>query len=99
MDSTPPEKREKRQKVSTQGVQLVSLLKRYVKAAAVVLSVWAMGYFRVSYSWVMMGICVYVGNAEYRKVRKGKLAFARQAIENEQAAVLARIDELPSWVS
>lgn len=84
----------------TQGVQLMSLLMKYFKTAGFLLSVWTLGYFRFSSSWILFALFFYIGNEEWRKGKDSKRAFARDAaLGNEQRAILARVDELPAWVS
>ena len=83
----------------TQGVQLLPLVTKYFKSAGLLLLVWSLGYFRFSSTWVLIGMFFYVANEEYRKVKNAKKAFAQQAVRNEKQAILARTDELPSWVS
>ncbi|ELU02460.1 hypothetical protein CAPTEDRAFT_201276 [Capitella teleta] len=83
----------------TQGVQLLPLITKYFKTAGVLLLAWSAGYFRFSSTWVLIGMFFYVINEEYRKVKSSKRAFAQQAILNEKQAILARVDELPSWMN
>jgi hypothetical protein len=58
-----------------------------------------MGYFGFSTTWVLIGFFFHVINKEYQKVKKAKRAFAEDAAVNEKAAILARVEELPAWVS
>ena len=76
----------------------ILLFCRYFKYSGALFSVWLVGYFRFSVSWPLMGLFVYMLNKEYQKIRTRKLDFAREAIKDEQGAILARTDELPSWV-
>ena len=81
------------------GVQLLPLLVRYFKYVGALLAVWILGYFGFSTAWVMIGLFMYMSNEEYRKVKDSKKAFARHAALNEKEAILARVEELPAWVS
>ena len=83
----------------TQGLQLLPLLTRHYKTALLLLLVWFMGYFGFSTTWVLIGFFFHVINKEYQKVKKAKRAFAEAAVIDEKAAILARVEELPAWVS
>ena len=93
--SAPPASAMQRE---TQGVQLLPLLTKYFKTAGMLLFVWSIGYFRFSSTWILLGMFFYVVNEEFRKVKNAKKTFAQQAVLNEKQAILARTDELPSWV-
>ncbi|KAK2179487.1 hypothetical protein NP493_487g01004 [Ridgeia piscesae] len=83
----------------TQGVQLMSLMMKYFKTAGFLLSVWTLGYFRFSSSWILLALFFYIGNEEFRKGKDAKRSFSRDAASRtEQRAILARVDELPAWV-
>lgn len=81
-----------------QGMQLLQLLTKFFKNMGVLMSVWTAGYFQCSTAWVMIGLFVYLANEEYKKVKDSKRSFARDAAVNERQAILARVEELPSWV-
>ena len=82
-----------------QGVQLLPLLKTYFKTAGLLLLVWLVGYFGFSSSWLIIGLFFHVASEEYKKIKHAKRAYAQHAMHNEKQAILARVDELPSWVS
>ena len=89
-----------RAQTQTQGVQLMSLMMKYFKTAGFLLSVWTLGYFRFSSSWILLALFFYIGNEEFRKGKDAKRSFSRDAaVRTEQRAILARVDELPAWVS
>ena len=85
-------------KLSPQGMQLIPLLTKFFKSMGGFLAVWSAGYFGFSTAWVMIGVFVYMANDEYKKVKDAKREYARDAAVNEKQAILARVEELPSWV-
>ena len=87
------------QRQQTQGTQLMPLIVQYFKTAGLLFLVWVVGYFGFSATWVIVGLFFFVVNEQYRKVKEAKKKFAQQAVQNERQAILARVDELPSWVS
>ena len=86
------------QRQPPQGMQLLTLLTKFFKKMGILMSVWACGYFNCSTAWVMIGLFMYLANEEYKKVKDSKRSFAREAAVNERQAILARVEELPSWV-
>ena len=90
---------EEKKKTLDQGVQLLPLLIKYFKSVGFLLGVWVLGYFRFSSTWVMVGLLCHMLNEEYRKIKDSKKKFAQHAVKNEKEAILARCEELPSWVS
>ena len=96
--SKKPPLLEQRQ-TQAQGVQLLPLLMKYFRFAGLLLLVWVVGYFGFSATWVMIGLFFFVANEEYRKRKEAKRAFAQDTqTTTEKTAILARVDELPSWV-
>ena len=88
------------QSVHPQGIQLMSLITKYFKTAGFLMSVWSLGYFRFSSSWILLALFFYISNEEFRKGKDAKRAFARDvATGSEQKAIMARVEELPAWVS
>lgn len=85
-------------RTQAQGVQLLALGLRSAKLAALLVAVWLIGYLRLSVTWALLVVIGYVVGEELTKNRLGKRRYAAQADRDEQTAVLARVDELPSWV-
>lgn len=83
----------------SQGIQLLPLLIKYFKSVGFLLGVWVLGYFRFSSTWVMIALLCHMLNEEYRKIKDSKKRFTQDAVKNEKEAILARCEELPSWVS
>jgi len=85
-------------RTQAQGVQLLSLALKSVKVAALLLAVWLIGYFGFSVTWVLIALICYVVGEEYRKAKAAKKGYAKEAAQDEQKAILVRVDELPAWV-
>ena len=79
--------------------QYLAHLIKYFKYAGVLFLVWNVGFWRFSPSWVLLALFFYMLNEEYRKTKEARIAFAKEAMVDEKKAILARTDELPSWVS
>lgn len=92
-------KREKKPVPVIQRPQLLQHLIKYFKYAGILFLIWNVGYWRFSPSWILLALFFYMLNEEYRKSKESKLDFARTAMKDEKEAILAKIDELPSWVS
>ncbi len=80
-------------------VEFLQYVIKYFKYAGLLCLVWVTGYTKFSVSWVLIALFAYMLNEEYRKIKTSKIAFAKEAVLNEKDAILARVDELPSWVS
>lgn len=85
-------------RTQAQGVQLLGLALKSIKVAALLLAVWLIGYLGFSVTWVLIALICYVVGEEYKKTKEAKRAYVKQAVEDEQGAILARVDELPAWV-
>ena len=86
-------------KTAKQGMDYLAYLIKYFKTCGFVLPIWLLGYFNFSPSWVLLGLFAYLMGEEYRKIKDSKLQMARQSVLNEKEAILARTEDLPSWVS
>ena len=86
-------------RVPDNTLQLLPFLFSFFKGCGLILIVWLLGYFGFSALWGMVILFLYLGNVEYKKIKEAKKGFARQAAIDEKNAILARTDELPSWVS
>ncbi len=95
----PPKGSSEAKKTQNQGLDYLAYLISYFKTCGFVLPIWLIGYLTWSPLWVMVGLFAYMMGEEYRKVKQAKLDFAKKAVLNEKEAILARVDELPSWVS
>lgn len=80
------------------GVQLLPLLKKFFKCSAASVVIWFAGYFRFSTAWILIALFVYLLNNEYQKQRQATRDFLKGAGKDEKLAILAGMDQLPSWV-
>ena len=86
-------------KQQAQGLQLFPLLIKHYKTALVLLLIYFIGYIGLSPTWIVIGYFVYAVNSEFQKVKAAKRTYCSEAAIDEKAAILARVDELPAWVS
>ncbi|KAL5010091.1 hypothetical protein ScPMuIL_012396 [Solemya velum] len=77
---------------------LLNLVQRYFKLAGLVLLIWFVGYFSFSPSWLLLGLIVYIWKEKHTRDRQHQIHIAQQTARGEKDAVLARVDDLPSWV-
>lgn len=77
---------------------LLNLVQRYFKLAGLVLLIWFVGYFNFSPSWLLLGLIVYIWKEKHTKERQHQIQIAQQTARGEKDAILARVDDLPSWV-
>ena len=78
---------------------LLNVVQSYFKKAAMVLAVWATGYFKFSPSWLLLGLVVYVWKEKQQAKKKNTIAIAQEVARDEKGVILARVEDLPSWVS
>ena len=86
-------------KAVVEDALLLTAVQSYFKKAAVVLAVWATGYFKFSPSWLLLGLVVYVWKERHQAKKKNAIAIAQAIARDEKAVILARVEDLPSWVS
>ena len=85
-------------KSANQDTLLLNVVTEYFKLAGATLFVWFFGYFQVSPSWLLLGLVVYAWKAKNTKEKKWKIKIAQEIASGEREAILARVEELPSWV-
>jgi len=78
---------------------LLVLIKKYAMQLGLLVVVWMVGYWAFSVSWIMLGLFVWMWREKRQKAKEFKIKTARKAAQNEQETVLARLEDLPSWVS
>lgn len=78
---------------------LLTAVQSYFKKAALVLAVWATGYFKFSPSWLLLGLVVYVWKERHQAAKKNTIAIAQEIARDEKGVILARVEDLPSWVN
>lgn len=77
---------------------LLNTVQSYFKKAALVLAVWATGYFKFSPSWLLLGLVVYVWKERHQATKRNAMAIAQEISRDEKGVILARVEDLPSWV-
>lgn len=92
-------KKEKKRPSAVEETLLLKLVQYYFKVAGGVLFVWLFGYFEFSPSWLLIALVIFVWRVKYSKVKENQIATAQHLARDEQGAILARMDDLPSWVS
>ncbi|XP_041372347.1 extended synaptotagmin-2-like [Gigantopelta aegis] len=85
-------------KSADEDTMLVKVVTEYFKLAGATLFVWFFGYFQFSPSWLLLGLVVYSWKAKHNKDKKWKIKIAQEIARDEREAILARVEELPSWV-
>ena len=78
---------------------MLNLVKQYFKYAGAVVAIWGFGYWQFSPAWLMLGLVAYVWKEKKVKEHKRRIEISQQASRNEKAAILARVEDLPSWVN
>lgn len=78
---------------------LMKVIQRYFKLAGVVSVVWLVGYFRFSVSWLWLLLVVYVWKEKHNSAKRHKITISQEIARNEKDVILARVEDLPSWVS
>ncbi|XP_074653723.1 extended synaptotagmin-2-like isoform X6 [Tubulanus polymorphus] len=81
-----------------QNTLLLNLLILYFRLVVLLLAVWLLGYFGFSASWVMIGLFVYIFNERYKRKRQLQIEIAHELARDEKKSILARVEDLPSWV-
>ena len=96
-NETPP--RPAGRKAVKEETLVLNLVKHYFKCAGAVVAIWGFGYWQFSPAWLLLGLVAYVWKEKKNKENQKKIEISQQAARNEQAAILARVEDLPSWVS
>lgn len=95
MSDTPPKSQ---RKSGIEETQLVNVVLKYFKLAGVAVGVWLSGYFNFSPSWLLIGLILYVWKDRQGKRKKLQIEIRQDTARDEQKAILARVEDLPSWV-
>lgn len=77
---------------------LLNLVKQYFKYAGAVVAIWGFGYWQFSPAWLMLGLVAYVWKEKKNTENQKKIEISQHASKNEKEAILARVEDLPSWV-
>lgn len=86
-------------KAVDEDMLLMKSVQRYFKLAGIASVVWLMGYFKFSVSWLWLLLVVYIWKEKHMKNRLKKITISQDIARNEKEVILARVDDLPSWVS
>lgn len=79
---------------------VIDVLKRASKQVFTVSVIYLLGYFNISPAWLIGPIVLSVMRDQWKKEKEMKRNVAKaSALTNEKDVILARIDELPAWVS
>lgn len=70
----------------------------FLKYAAVAFLIWLVGWFGFRYIWVVIGTVIYTIWSKNQDKKNEKKVIIKGVAENEEMALQARLDELPSWV-
>lgn len=85
-------------KSQIEEAQLANVVLRYFKLAGVAVGVWLSGYFNFSPSWILFGLILYVWKERQGQRKKLQIEIRQDTARDEQKAILARVEDLPSWV-
>lgn len=85
-------------KSQIEEAQLANVVLRYFKLAGVAVGVWLSGYLNFSPSWLLFGLVLYVWKERQGQRKKLQIEIRQDTARDEQKAILARVEDLPSWV-
>ena len=77
---------------------ILNFAMKYVKFVGAALVIWFMGWMGFSYIWVAIALFLGVLWKMNKEEKSKRLAGFKEATKNEQEAILARMEDLPSWV-
>jgi uncharacterized membrane protein (Fun14 family) len=82
------------------GTSILSVLYSCAKKIGTVAIVYLIGYFELSVAWLIGPVIFSVIRDEWKKDKELRRNVAKAAAMcNEKDVILARVDDLPSWVS
>ena len=81
------------------GTSILSVLYSCAKKIGTVAIVYLIGYFELSAAWLIGPVIFSVIREEWKKDKELRRNVAKAAAMcNEKEVILARVDDLPSWV-
>ncbi|PNF25333.1 hypothetical protein B7P43_G10919 [Cryptotermes secundus] len=81
------------------GTSILSVLYSFAKKISTVAIVYLIGYFEFSAAWLIGPVVLSVIREEWKKENELRRNVAKAAaLCNEKEVILARVDDLPSWV-
>lgn len=82
------------------GSSIFDILRNVTKQVATVGVIYLIGYYNISPAWLIGPLVLSVMRDQWKKESELKRNVAKaSALTNEKDVILARIDELPAWVS
>lgn len=78
--------------------EMIVFMIRYFRIVSMVFFVWLVGYFNFSLSWILLAVMMYLLREKTRNARQYKADMIKAIGINEKDAIIARLDEVPSWV-
>ena len=78
---------------------LLPLLVEYFKSLGLLLLVFFVGYFNFSIVWIIVALALHLARKKYQKEKQAKIDMLHEAAKDEKKSILARVQDLPSWVS
>lgn len=82
------------------GVSIMNVIGTFVKKVSTVGIIYFLGYYQLSVAWLIGPVIFSVIRDEWKKEKELKRTIAKAAAMcNEKEVILARVDDLPSWVS
>lgn len=87
-------------KPSSAEDSIFSIMYAVAKKVAIVGSIYLVGYMGWSVAWLIAPVVLSVARDRFRKSTEHKRSIAKaSALASEKEVIMARIDELPAWVS
>lgn len=78
---------------------ILVFLTNYFKIISLVYIVWLIGYLNFSVSWLLLIVFLYLLRERSKAMVKIRSDTIKSLNLNEKETILARLDELPSWVN
>ncbi|XP_069121832.1 extended synaptotagmin-2-like isoform X3 [Argopecten irradians] len=85
-------------KLAGDETRLLPIILRYFKLAGVALAVYGFGYTQFSPSWILVGLLAYVWKEKRTQRKHLQIKIQQQIAKDEESTILARVEDLPSWV-
>ncbi|CAH1773795.1 unnamed protein product [Owenia fusiformis] len=85
-------------KLANEDDQLLPFITSYFKNCGLVGLIFGAGYFNFSIAWPIFGLLIFMWNEKRKRARQYRIDTTHALVKDEKATVLARVDELPSWV-
>ncbi|KAK7792686.1 hypothetical protein R5R35_007285 [Gryllus longicercus] len=83
----------------TAGISISNMLYSFGKKLGTVAAVYLLGYFDLSFAWLLAPVLLSVVRDEWKKDHEARRSVAKAAAtRSEREVILARVGDLPSWV-